>query len=86
MLLLEGDFLESEGEVVGIGGDLVPGIVVEDFAGVGQVAGAKDGGSLDNGIAAILGRERRRCSGGSDVQGGRRVGWRRKGEVFGGHG
>lgn len=86
MLLLEGDFFDGEGEVVGIGDDLVPGVVVEDFGGIGEVAGAKDGGTLDDGVAAILGGRRRRCCGGCESKGSRGGGWRGERDVFGGHG
>jgi len=37
--------------VLGRGGDLVPGVVVVDFCGVGEVAFAEDGVALDGGVA-----------------------------------
>src|SRR5271170_4897643 len=69
VLVLEGNLFESEGEVVGVGGYLVPGIVVEDFGGVGEVAGAEDGGTLDYGVAAIC-RGWRGSGGGGELEGG----------------
>jgi len=72
MLLLEGDLFEGESEVVWIGGDLVPRVVVEDFGGISEVTGAKDGGTLDDGVTAIVGR-RRRCCGGCDFKWSGRV-------------
>ena len=45
--MLEFDFFDGCGEVVWVGGDLVPGVEVEDFCRVGEVAASKDGGALD---------------------------------------
>ena len=82
MLLLESDFFEGQSKVVWVRGYLVPGVVVEDFGRVGEVAATKDGGALDYRIAAV---GRRGGCGGIQLDRSGGVGMRGEGEVVRGH-